>query len=220
MDCEKCGADLVESAETCPECGEPVAVADAAEPVVDSAAAEEDVDFFAESGKDEPAVDAGTVAADSADGEAPAASGRPQWLTALIALAVVVVIGAAGYFGWQAVAGAGNDPGATAKQMLTAYAAYDAQGILAVSEHASLDAAGIKEFETQAADAKKRANGAPGVKDIKVGAVTIDAKDPNKATVEITAKWLTDPAKGTYAEQSQPLQLIKKDGRWLVSLGF
>jgi hypothetical protein len=110
----------------------------------------------------------------------------------------------------------GNDPKTVATKMLTAYAAYDAQGILAVSTHSSLDATGTKSFEDAAAAAKKTAGGKPGVKGFTIDKV--DQSGDQTATVSVTGQWLTDPAKGTYAKSSEKLGLVKQNGKWLVQL--
>jgi len=234
MDCEKCGAEVLEGADTCPECGEPIGAPDQASVDVTDAAVDpvEPLDGSApESGAEtETVAEAETVSEAGTDGELETvaepeeteeAPRKSRWIAWAIVVAVIAVLGVGGYFAYTAgLFGAltGNDPGSAATRMLKAYAAYDAQGILDNSTHASLQADGIKEFRTQAVDAKKRANGKPGVKDIRVVSVTIDAKDPNKATVEISGSWLIDPATGEYKAQTQKLQMVKENGKWLVKL--
>jgi heme-degrading monooxygenase HmoA len=203
MECEKCGAEIDEGAEKCQECGEPVA-----------AAVSEQEAFFAE----EPAP-----AADPADvepvpiadpGEKPTGGGKKPLVAVLVVL-LVAALAVGGWFAFQRF-GAADSPEAVAKAMLTAYSKYDAQGILDSATHKSLPADGVKEFETQAAEAKKRANGKPGVKDFEVLKVTSDSAE--QATVEITGQWLTDPAKGTYTKRTEKLTVVKQDGKWLVKL--
>jgi uncharacterized Zn finger protein (UPF0148 family) len=211
MDCEKCGAGLPDGAETCPECGEAL-VAPAEAPAKKTRrkakAVEPDVTEIVEpTPVDEP----------SADG-----SKRPLIIGIVIAL-VVVALGVGVVFAFSGGGGMGSTPDVAVTRMLTAYAAYDAAGILAVSTHDQLDAAGEKEFATQAADAKKTANGKPGVKDIKVVKVTYGTPDKAKATsatVDVSANWLVDPATGEYAARTEKLPVIKdaKTGVWLVQL--
>ena len=203
MECEKCGAELEEGAEKCQECGEPAA-----------AAASDQEAFFAE--EPAPAADAAASASVAAGdrAEKPAGGGK-KWLAVVIALVVVVVLAAVGWFGYQSLTKS-DSPEAAAKAMLTAYAAYDAQGILDSATHKSLPADGVKEFEKQAAEAKKRAAGKPGVKGFEV--IKVTSVSASEATVEISGQWLTDPAKGTYTKRTEKLTVVKQDGKWLVKL--
>ncbi|MDO8963030.1 MAG: hypothetical protein Q7W30_00895 [Coriobacteriia bacterium] len=219
MECEKCGAETVEGAETCAECGEPMVAAaestDAPVEATEAAAVETDAP-----------VEATDIATGPATSDVPSAepvqpsAGRPAWMTALIVIVVLAVLGAGGYFGWQAIANAGNDPKSAALRLLDAYAAYDAKGILDNATHGNLPDSGVKEFEKQAVDAKKQANGKAGVKDYSVTKVTMDPKNANQASVEIAGKWLTDSAKGTYTDRAETLQLVKENNKWLVRLFF
>ena len=131
-------------------------------------------------------------------------------------MAVVIVIGAGAWFALKGGGVGGNDPKTVATKMLTAYAAYDAKGILAVSTHGSLDTTGTKSFEDAATQAKTRAAGKAGVKEFTVDKV--DKSGDQTATVTITGKWLTDPAKGTYSKRTEKLSLVNQDGTWLVQL--
>jgi predicted nucleic acid-binding Zn-ribbon protein len=235
--CPECGepvtaaeqvADEASAAESTEPAAEETADAPAEaavdEVVPDAAAADA---AAADEGADEPAGDAGTDAffadvpveippADeaAAAGEAPSGGGK-KWLLVVAGLIVLALLGGGGWYLSQKVTDAAS-PQASAQAMLDAYAAYDAAGILEVATHSTLPADGVKEFETQAAEAKKRAGGKPGVKDIKVGKVTNDSA--TQATVEVEANWLTDPAKGTYTKRTEKLTIVKQDGKWLVKL--
>lgn len=189
MDCDKCGAVVPDGAETCPECGETHA---------------------------EPKVTPSTTGTTS---DAKPAGGNRTMLIVAIAAALVIVIGGGAWFALKGggIGGiGGSDPKTVATKMLTAYAAYDAKGILAVSTHGSLDATGTKSFEDAAAQAKTRAAGKAGVKGFTVDKV--DKSGDQTATVTITGQWLTDPAKGTYAKRTEKLSLVNQKGTWLVQL--
>jgi flagellar basal body-associated protein FliL len=208
MDCEKCGAGTPEGAETCPECGEALA-------------APAEVPAKKGRGKAKAATSDSPAEATApvSDGEpTEPGSKRPLIIGIVIAL-VVVALGVGAFFAFSG-GGLSSTPDASVTRMLQAYALYDAAGILAVSTHDQLQGDAEKEFATQAADAKKTAKGNPGVKDIKIVKVTYDAKDKTKATVEVKANWLVDPAKGEYLERTEKLPVVKdaKTGVWLVQL--
>jgi len=216
MDCEKCGAEVLEGADKCPECGEPIGAPDQAsvetpDAAVDTIEPAEDSEFGTDGG---PETDTA-----SEPEEAEETPSKKRWIVVAIALGIIAVLLVGGYFAYTAgLLGflTGNDPGSAATRMLKAFANYDAQGILDNSTHTSMQADAIKAFTQQAADAKKNANGKPGVKDIKVVSVTIDSKDPNKATVEISGSWLD--SSGAYKAQTEKLQMVKENGKWLVKL--
>jgi hypothetical protein len=216
MDCEKCGASVPENADTCPECGEPVA-------------SEIDLDW-----EDTPAAAASVDAADQAPDPAPdevadaapeedapeepsEKPGMPGWMGALILLLIVVLIGAGGYFGWQYIQNQTNNPSAVVTRMLDAYAKYDAQGILDNSTQGSFVTSDTAAFTQQAEAAKTSAGGKPGVKDVKILTVTIDPKNPDAATVQISGSWL-DSTSGAYTPSTQTINVVRENGRWLVKL--
>jgi hypothetical protein len=192
MDCDKCGAVVPEGATTCPECGVPVADTPA-------------------SSSDTPAPSNGVTAT-----ETTPAGGKKTLLYAVVAAVVVILLAVGGWFLLKGGGVGGSDPKSVATKMLTAYAAYDAQGILDVSTHGSLDATGTRSFKDAAAAAKTRANGKPGVKDFTVDKV--EQSGDQTATVTISGQWLTVPAKGTYAKKTEKLGLVKQNGAWLVQL--
>jgi len=201
MDCDKCGAELTEGAEICPECGEPVTATGTPEPVESfdtDAAPAETADVVTE-----PVTEA-----------APAGGGKRIALIAAVVLVIAAVVGGAWWF-IQGRVSAAASPEAAAKTMLEAYSRYDAQGILDSATHASLATSDVAQFEKQAAEAKTRAKNAPSVKNVSIGKVTPDGTD--KATVEVTAEWL-DPATGKYAKRTEKLIVVKQEGKWLVQL--
>jgi hypothetical protein len=201
MDCEKCGAGLDDDAAVCPECGEPV-----------EAAAPED-EAFAEAAPEAPA-EASETPEPATAADRPKSGGK-RWLTVAMAVVVIALLAGAGLWAYSTMSKS-ESPEGVARAMLTAYAAYDAQGILDTATHKTLPADGVKEFEKQAAEAKKRAGDKPGVKNFDVTKVTSDSA--TQATVEITGEWLTDPAKGTYTKRTEKLTVVKEDGKWLVKL--
>ncbi len=186
MDCEKCGAAVPEDATTCPECGGPVS--------------------------DHPT----TISTDKTPPAATSGGPMNKWLIVGIAAVLVILIGGGAWYLMQSGTIGGGDPKAVATKMMTAYAAYDAKGILDVSTHGSLDATGTKSFEDAATQAKTRASGKPGVKDFTVDKV--EQSGDQTATVTITGQWLTDPAKGAYTKRTEKLGLVKQSGKWLVQL--
>lgn len=147
------------------------------------------------------------------------ASRRPAWLIPVIAVVVLAIIAVGAYFLWPKVTGGTQSgPAGAVTRMMGAFAAYDAAGILDNATHASMTATDVAAFTKQAADAKKLAGGKPGLKDLKIVKTTIDAKDKNKAVVQLTAQWLTDQAKGTYVQRTETLTVVLKDGKWQVQL--
>lgn len=238
MDCEKCGAEVPEGAETCPECGEPVVAQDQSDAffAADSEAPEGDApESEGEAAEASAEGEEGLEPAEGAEGEGGEEGAEPSplelgaeepkksrwWLWAAIGVVAALLIGVGGYFVWTSgILGplVGNDPEHAAIRMLNAYAEYDAQGILDNATHSTLPPDGVTQFKKAAADAKTKAGGKTMMKDIKVTKVTYDPKDPNKATVTFTASVLTDPAKGTYESQPSQLQMVKQNGKWMVVL--
>jgi RNA polymerase subunit RPABC4/transcription elongation factor Spt4 len=220
MDCEKCGAEIVEGAETCPECGEP-AVAAAETDAVDETAAEE-TDVADETAAEEPVFDAPADEPAEAASSAleppvavtPASGGSSTLMKVVIGLVVVAIIAGGAWFVTSRVSSA-SSPEAAAKAMLEAYAKYDAKGILDAATHDTMKAEDITAFEKQAAEAKTTAKGAASLKNIVVGKSSVTATD--KVSVDVTAEWL-DPATGKYDKRTEKLILVNKAGKWLVEL--
>jgi hypothetical protein len=148
---------------------------------------------------------------------APSASKRPAWLVPVIAVAVLLAVAAAAYLLWPKSTALPGPAGA-AQRMMEAFASYDAAAILDNATHASMTATDVAAFTKQAEDAKKLANGRPGLKDLKILTTTTDPTDENKAVVTLSAQWLTDQAKGTYTTRTETVTVVKKDGKWLVQL--
>lgn len=216
MDCEKCGAEVPENAGTCPECGEPLAAVTTETAAADDAAP---ADAFSD---EETAPDAPEEPVTGATEEKkPGALNKKAALIALAVLVVVVALGAVAFLvpigGATLVAKLTNDPAAVAQRMIAAYAKYDAKGMLATTNSGAVSAADSKTFEQEAAKAKTSAKGKDGIRNFKVGKVTIDSKDSKRATVEISGEWL-DTATGTYAQRADQLTMIQQNGKWVVQL--
>jgi uncharacterized protein HemX len=212
MDCEKCGAAVDQSAEACPECGEPVVAAADTETAGTETASETASEFASDSAPaEEPASEP-----DSAVEPPVALEPKSNRKLILIAVAVILLaaIGGGAWFVTSRVASA-SSPEAAARKMLEAYALYDAKGILDVATHDTMAAADITQFEKQAADAKTTAKGAASLKNIVIGQSSVAATD--KVSVDVTAEWL-DPATGKYTKRTEKLIVVKKDGKWLVEL--
>jgi hypothetical protein len=208
MDCEKCGAQVEESAESCTECGEPVVA------VAETEAVAEPISEFASdatSAEEPPAEPDSAVEPPAAD---KPSGGNRRMLMIAAAVVVLALAGGGAWFVTNRVASA-SSPEAAARKMLEAYAVYDAKGILDVATHDTMAAADITQFEKQAADAKTTAKGAASLKNIVIGKSSVAATD--KVSVEVTAEWL-DPATGKYASRTEKLVVVKKDGKWLVEL--
>lgn len=199
MQCQKCGAVLGFGADACAKCGAPA---------------------------DRPAGAAALVPEDSITGapeapvpgrarvSAPATSSRPTWLVPVVAAIAILIIAVGGYFVFRGLSGA-NGPDAAAVRMMNGLANYDTDAILDNVTHASFTATDQAMFAQRTAEAKKDNNGLAYVKNIKVVSTTIDPKDPNVATVKLSAEWL---AKGKYAARVDTLTLVKQNGEWLVRL--
>ena len=194
MECEKCGAELEEGAEQCGECGE--AVAETTGSV------------------EETTTGSDAVTKDATDAEAPASGSNTK---IIIGVALALVAAVVGVLIWSQSSGVGSGTPQTAvKTMLDSYASYNAKGLIEATEHPAVSAAEEATLALQAAALKKQANGKPFIKDIVLGKVTNSGG--TTATVEVTANWLSDPAKGTYQKQQVTLTTIKKGGKWLVLL--
>jgi len=199
MQCDKCGATLGFGADACAKCGAPVDRPEgAAAPIAM-----------------DPVADAPVAVGQSVP--VSSASSRPTWIVPVVAAIAVLLIAAGGYFVFRGVGGA-NGPDAAAVRMMNGFASYNATAILDNATHASLSTTDQAQFAQQAADAKKGNNGLAAVKDIKVVSVTLDPKDPNAATVKLSAQWLTDAAKKVYTARTETLTLVKQNGKWLVRL--
>ena len=141
------------------------------------------------------------------------ASKRSMWLVLVIA---VVAFGALVATGCSTSVGG---PEGAAERMFAATAAYDAQGILDNSTHASMTATDIVAFKKQAADQKTVYKDVPFYKDIKVVSTTYpDPKDKNTAVVKVSLQWLSDPKNGTYTQRNETLTVLLQKGTWLVKL--
>lgn len=211
MECDKCGAEVPETAGACPECGEPMQAA--AEPPAGAPEPSE-----------APAPVTAEPAADEAAGDKPGAIDRKAATIALVALLLVAAVAAVAFlvpFGGSTLIGRltdTNDPKSVAQRMLDAYSKYDAKGILATSNSASLPSGSVSQFESEAAKAKERAGGKDAVRNVKIVSFTVDKSDPNKGTVEVSGDWLTDPAKGTYEPRTDKLPMVQQNGAWVIQL--
>lgn len=142
---------------------------------------------------------------------------RRTWLIVVLAILALTVVGVGGFVIYAQLTSQAGPDGA-ALRMMQAFGEYDAEGILANATHSSLTATDEAAFAQQAVDAKKENGGLPAVKDIEVTKVTIASEDATTATVQLTAKWLTDAATKKYTERDEILTVIKEDGKWLVRL--
>jgi len=152
----------------------------------------------------------------SAPAKRVSGSKRSAWRVPVI-IVIVLAIAAAAYFLWPRTPALVGPAGA-AMRMLEASAVYDAAGYLDNATHGSLTATDVAAFTKQVENAKVQAKGAPNVKDIKIITTTYDPADKNKAVVELSAQWLTDPAKGTYTQRTDRISVVYKDGKWQVVL--
>jgi len=142
---------------------------------------------------------------------------RPAWLIPAVAAVVLLGIAAAAFLLWPRTP-ALTGPAGAVQRMLEASAVYDAAGYLDNATHGSLTATDVAAFTKQVENAKAQAKGAPNVKDVKIIATTYDPADKNKAAVELSAQWLTDPVKGTYTTRTDRISVVYKDNKWQVVL--
>jgi len=191
MQCVKCGADLPPGADVCPECGEGVYRG--------------------------PGASAAGVASPAPRRSSAAPKRRRTLLLLLAAVVIVAVVGVGGYLALSRGT-ALTGPDGAAVRMMTAFAQYDAQGILDNATHESLTTTDQASFSKQIADEKVKDGSLAAVKDIKVVRVTIASPTATTATVQLSASWLTDPSKGTYTPRTETLTVIKQGGKWLVRL--
>jgi hypothetical protein len=213
MRCENCGAPVDEGAEACPECSATVADRRTPDAFVDEGVAtEEAAEVEPDDAEDAP----------EEDSIPPVARGRSKGRSVVVALVAVVAVAIIAVGGWLVAkqVGGSTGPEGAAVRMMNAFAAYDATGILDNAVHASMDATDQAVFAKQAADAKTGNKGLAAVKDIKVTKVTLASQDATSATVEFTAQWLTDAAKGTYTKRAETLTVVRQNGVWLVGRLF
>jgi hypothetical protein len=142
---------------------------------------------------------------------------RMPWQSPMIVAITVVVIAVTAWAVWTVLNTNNNTPEAAASRMMAAYGAYDAAAILDNVTHNSLTAADLTAFQKQVVDGKAANKGLPWVKDVKIITSTVDPKDPNSATVQLS-EMILDPLKGTYSQRNETLALVKMSGTWLVRL--
>jgi hypothetical protein len=210
MQCTNCGTELQPGATVCPSCEQRVVLTrKAVEPPRRRAAA-------TSATADKPFVPQPADAAIIVDKRA--ATDRPAWFLPVLAVVIVAAIAAGVWFVSSAMKSSANTPELAATRMMEAYASYDARGMLDNVTRSSLTATDEATFEKQVVDSKVANKGLPVIKDIKVTKVTIDPKDPTKATVQLS-EMILDTAKGTYVARTDTLTVLKQsDGRWLVKL--
>lgn len=190
MQCTNCGAELQAGATVCPSCSQRVVLTkEAVEPPKR------------------------TRSRSHGDGTHE----RHWWQVPLVVTLIVVGLAAAGWVVFMVVNTTNNTPDAAALRMMTAYGAYDAQGILDNVTHSSLTPTDIAAFKKQVTDGKATNKGLPWVKNVKIVKTTIDPTDKNSATVQLSEQIL-DPQKGTYSPRNETLSVVKQNGTWLVRL--
>ncbi len=207
MQCAKCGADLQPGATVCPSCETRVV------PTRKSVAAPRK----RASAPAAPAASPAVPAVPAASAQRPTSAGRPAWQVPALLAVVAVVVAVSGWVVFSVFNTGANTPEGAALRVMQAYAVYDARGMLNNMTHASLTATDQATFEKQAADTKVANKGVDLLKDIAVTKVTVDPKNPNVATVQLTESIL-DAKTGKYALRNETLSLVKQDGKWLVKL--
>ena len=222
MQCTNCGAELQPGATVCPSCEARVvlnkqAVATprkrAASPVPRPAA--------------KPA--AGSSVKAPKEPKAPKVrdgSEPPAWVRPVVFVVVALVIAGGAWFIYSVLNAGPNTPDGAAVRFMQAYAAYDAQGMLDNSTHASFTATDLATFQHDMASAPADAKAHPIYTDIKVSSVTIEPADPNTAVVKISAMMLDTiaaqpsaaaTATATYSPRDETLTVVKSSaGKWLV----
>jgi hypothetical protein len=218
MQCTNCGAELQPGATVCPSCEQKVV------PTKLSVAGSRKRAAAAPIPVATPSAPAATP--ESGQAATPPASPRIRhsadderrpWQSPVLVLITVVVLVVTGWVLWAVLGTNTNTPQAAALRMMSAYGAYDAAGILDNVTHSSLTSAEIAAFEKQVTDGKASNQSRPWVKDVVITTSTVDPKDPNSATVQLTEQIL-DASKGTYSPRNETLALVKQNGKWLVRL--
>lgn len=149
-----------------------------------------------------------------ADGEPvePEGVDRRVLIYGIVAALALVLIG--GFAFWSVGRTVSNDPANVTRQTLEAYANYDMAKILTLTTHDSIPADQSNQLLKLGEDAKAKSGGKLGLKNVRVGKVTMDGAD--SAKVEVTFDQLQ--TSGTYSPITEVFVVIRRKGQWLVQL--
>ncbi len=147
---------------------------------------------------------------------AAAVSMRPRVVAIAVVAVVVIALACAGYFIWRGFAFP-NTPGGAVTRMMGGYADFDGQQILDNATHGKMTQAEMQQFVQAAGQAKSTSRGLPDLKDLKIIKTDLPSGS-STATVQFSASWLKDGAKGTYEQRMDQVTVIKQNGTWVVLL--
>ncbi len=236
MKCEKCGAVAADDVATCPDCGAPLAGADMHPAAVAPLKVTKGLrrrfvpvpDTIAVGGPGSPAqapaqAPATAPAAPAAAKTARAPFVRPSWLmpaiVAVVAVVALAAVVAAIVFVVLPKFNQVSGPEGAVQRMMQGFAAYDGKMVLDNATHPSMTSTDALAFEKQLSDLKAAAGGKPYLKDLVIQPATYpDANNKDSARMQMSAQYLTDPAKGTYSLSNETITVVFKDNKWQVVL--
>lgn len=221
MQCTNCGAELQPGATVCPSCEARVVLNKRAVATPRKRAAAPAAKAAANATVNVTVNTRSPKAPKVRDGSEP-----PAWVRPVVFVVIALVLAGGAWFIYSVLNAGPNTPDGAAVRFMQAYAAYDAQGMLDNSTHASFTATDLATFQHDMANAPADAKAHPIYTDIKVSSVTIEPADPNTAVVKISAMMLDTiaaqpsaaaTATAAYSPRDETLTVVKSSaGKWLV----
>lgn len=221
MQCTNCGAELQPGATVCPSCEARVVLNKRAVATPRKRVAAPAAKAAANATVNVTVNTRSPKAPKVRDGSEP-----PAWVRPVVFVVIALVLAGGAWFMYSVLNAGPNTPDGAAVRFMQAYAAYDAQGMLDNSTHASFTATDLATFQHDMANAPADAKAHPIYTDIKVSSVTIEPADPNTAVVKISAMMLDTiaaqpsaaaTATAAYSPRDETLTVVKSSaGKWLV----
>jgi len=221
MQCTNCGAELQPGATVCPSCEARVVLNKRAVATPRKRVAAPAAKAAANATVNVTVNTRSPKAPKVRDGSEP-----PAWVRPVVFVVIALVLAGGAWFIYSVLNAGPNTPDGAAVRFMQAYAAYDAQGMLDNSTHASFTATDLATFQHDMANAPAEAKAHPIYTDIKVSSVTIEPADPNTAVVKISAMMLDTiaaqpsaaaTATAAYSPRDETLTVVKSSaGKWLV----
>ena len=221
MQCTNCGAELQPGATVCPSCEARVVLNKRAVATPRKRVAAPAAKAAANATVNVTVNTRSPKAPKVRDGSEP-----PAWVRPVVFVVIALVLAGGAWFIYSVLNAGPNTPDGAAVRFMQAYAAYDAQGMLDNSTHASFTATDLATFQHDMANAPADAKAHPIYTDIKVSSVTIEPADPNTAIVKLSAmmlKSISAPPSAAatstvaYSPRDETLTVVKSStGKWLV----